>query len=448
MQRPSSSSAIIIGASMAGLMTARVLSTHFDKVIIVERDLVPDMPQARKGQPHARHPHILLAKGLEMLDWYFPDVITAIKSSGVPFGDMTESMQWFNRGGYRKRFKLGREILFCSRPFLEWKIRREVLNLHNVDLLDGRTVNRLVTSLDNQSILGVELQPNQGDALPQVLTADITIDTSGRGSLGPKWLEQLGYDKPAESVVTCGTGYATRFYERVFSKNAQQDWVFVTPDAPTERRMGGALPVEDGRWMVALSGWHGDHAPTDEAGFLAFAQSLPAPDVYDLIRRAKPLSAIVQYKFPANVRRHFERLHRFPEGYLVLGDAVCSFNPLYGQGMTSAMLQAAELDTLLKQRRGDYRGIRKPYFNRIARIIDTPWQMAVAEDFRFKETQGYKAPGTDLVNAYMSRLQRTTHRDAVVGAALLRVINLLDPLKTLFHPCIIWRVLRHGLRRQ
>jgi hypothetical protein len=252
----------------------------------------------------------------------------------------------------------------------------------------------------------------------------------------------LGYAKPEESTVTCGAGYTTRLYERNAQDPNGKEWVFITPEAPNEYRAGGAFPIENNRWIVSLGGWHGNHAPADEAGFMAYAKSLPAPDVYDIIKRSLPASDIVVHKFPASQRRHYEKLRNFPEGYLVLGDAVCSFNPLYGQGMTAAILQAKELDRLLENRRGNLVGLYKPYFTSIARIIDIPWRTAVGEDFRFPETKGKKAPGTDLINAYVAKVHRATHHDPIVGNMFLRVMNLMAPPTSLFHPQILWRVFR------
>jgi hypothetical protein len=199
--------------------------------------------------------------------------------------------------------------------------------------------------------------------------------------------------------------------------------------------------------MVSLGGWHGHHAAASEQGFVDFAKSLPAPDIYDIITSSIPLSEIVHYKFPASLRHHYEKMPRFPEGYLVLGDAVCSFNPLYGQGMTSATLQAVSLDNLL-QERPSLQGISKPYFRKIAKVVDIPWQTAVGEDFRFPETKGEKAPGTDMINRYIDKVHRATHHDPVVGAAFLKVMNMMEPPTSLMSPRIMWRVFRHSWQKQ
>ncbi len=216
----------------------------------------------------------------------------------------------------------------------------------------------------------------------------------------------------------------------------------IAPEPPGNKRSGFFFPMEDDRWILTLAGHAGDHAPTDEAGFLEFARSLAAPDIYDTIRTLEPLTDILTHGFPSNLRHHYERLTRFPKGYLVVGDAICSFNPIYGQGMTSAAMQAAALGELLN-RGQSLDELWKPFFKLAARIVDIPWMTAVGEDFRFPETHGKKGRGTDLINSYMTKVQQATHRDPVVYGAFLRVMNLLTPPTSLFRPSIAWRVLRN-----
>ncbi|MFD2999332.1 FAD-dependent oxidoreductase [Pontibacter toksunensis] len=438
-------SALVIGGSFAGLLTARILSDYFEQVTIVERDPVHDVPESRKGQGQTRHLHGLLAQGLNILAGYFPDLMEGLLRGGNPLLDMAQSMRWYCYGGYRARFEFGISGISMSRPFLEWHMRQRVLALPNVSMQDGYAVEKLLISENGKQVTGLHIVRQGEDTDAENLNADLVIDASGRGSRTPKWLEESGYTKPEESTVTCGAGYATRVYERDVSLPGSFDWVFITPQAPKEYIAGAALPVEHGKWIVSLGGWHGHHAPADEEGFLSFARRLPAPDVYNIISTSRPLTDIATYKFPASLRRHYEKLVYFPDKYLVLGDAVCSFNPLYGQGMTSAAMQAAALDQLLKAQHS-LQGLHTAYFRKIASIVDIPWQTAVCEDFRFPETKGTKAPGTDFINAYMNQVHRATHRDPAVGAAFLKVVNMIEPPASLLSPSILWRVLRSMVR--
>jgi 2-polyprenyl-6-methoxyphenol hydroxylase-like FAD-dependent oxidoreductase len=434
--------AIVMGGSLGGLLTARVLSGHFAQVTILERDAVANQPEPRKGQPQARHLHGLLATGLQVMTRYFPDLPQALADGGAIMTDIAENMQWYTYGGYRKRFTMGLNGTLMSRPFLEYLVRERVLALPNVTLIDDCSVKGLLTKgVSNPQVTGVLVKYRDDGKTTKSLTANLVVDCTGRGSRTPLWLRQMGYDAPPESEVKVDVGYATRVYRRNPADSRGKNWILITPEAPKESRFGGLFPIEGDRWICSMGGWLGDHAPLDEASFLEYARSLPAPDIYNVISQAEPISEVIPHKFPYSLRRHYEKLHRFPEGYLVLGDAVSSFNPTYGQGMTSAALQAAELDALLAKL-PTLAGIAKAFFKRAAKVIDTPWQMAVGEDFRFPQTTGPKPPGTDFINRYVARVHRATLHDEVVGEAFLKVMNLMAPPPSLFQPRILWRVLR------
>ncbi len=443
--------AIVLGASMAGLLTARVLSEHFSQVTLIERDPVADRPEARKGQPQTRHLHGLLASGLEIMTRYFPDLMEALEAGGAIVGDFGENMRWCTYGGYRQRFTLGSKAALMSRPFLEYLVRTRTLAQGNVTLLDNCAVRRLLTTTDRMRIVGVEVEQRTQDSAVTVLTADLIVDCTGRGSRTPQWLAELGYTAPVESEVKVNVGYATQIFRRTPSDDYARDWVLITPEAPRETRFGAMFPIEGDRWIVSMGGWAGDHAPTDPAGFLEYARTMPTPDIYNMMRQAEALTDVYPYKFNSSLRRHYEKLTRFPAGYLVLGDAISSFNPTYGQGMTSAALQAAALDELLMQRHGNLTNIAPAFFKRAAKIIDTPWQLAVGEDFRFPQTTGPKPAGIDLLNRYVAAVHRATLIDPEVGRAFAKVMNLMAPPPSLMTPGMmvrVWRANRQLRQRQ
>jgi 2-polyprenyl-6-methoxyphenol hydroxylase-like FAD-dependent oxidoreductase len=441
IQSNSHTHAVIMGGSLGGLLTARVLSSHFQRVTILERDNIPAQPTARKGQPHTRHLHGLLASGLEVMTSYFPDLPQALTDGGAIMPDFAAGMNWYTGSGYRQRFQMGVKATMMSRPFLEALVRERVLALPNVKLMAGCAVNQVITTSDRRRVTGVEVElRHEGSERVSVL-ADLVVDCTGRGSRTPQWLAELGYDAPPVSEVNVDVAYSTRLYRRDPADSRGQQWTLITPEAPHQTRFGAIFAIEGDRWIVSLGGWHGDHPPLDEAGFHAFARSLPAPDVYDVIKNAEPISDIVQHKFPFSLRRHYEKLSRFQQGYLVLGDAISSFNPTYGQGMTSAALQAVALDELLAKQT-EREKVASAFFERAAKVVDIPWQLAVGEDFRFPQTTGPKPPGTDFINQYVRRVHRATLHDPVVCLALLKVMNLMAPPPSLFHPRIVWRVLR------
>ena len=430
--------ALVMGASMGGLLTARVLSTYFKRVTIIERDVVNRQPESRRGQPQTRHLHGLLPGGFKVLNSYFPDLSEALSEAGASVFDFTERMVWYTHGGYKKKFTMNLPAVTMSRPLLEHLIRERVLALPNVTLLDNCPVKHLTSTPDKKRVTGVvvESRDNQN---PGPILADLVVDVTGRGSRSPAWLKELGYEAPATTEVKAKVGYATRSYQRN-PADASPNWYLYTPEAPKETRFGAMLPVEGNRWMISVGGWHSDAAPTDEAGFLEFVRALPMPELYEIVSQSQPLTDLTSYKFSSSLRRHYETMTRFPLGYLVLGDAMSSFNPTYGQGMTSAALQAQALDEVMDAHPHD-RNLAKRFFRQAARVIDTPWQLAVGEDFRFPETVGQRPVGNGPLNRYIARIQRVTQTDEVVCAAFINVMSLLKPPTTLFHPRILWRVL-------
>lgn len=437
--------AIVMGGSLAGLLTARVLSAYFEQVTLLERDPVDESPGARKGQPQTRHLHGLLASGLEVMTRYFPDLPQALDDGGAVMPDFAGGMHWHAYGGYRTRFTMGVKATLMTRPFLESLVRSRVMALPNITLLDQCSVKRLLASDEQSRITGIEVEQRGDEVRTTTMNADLIVDCTGRGSRSPQWLAELGYDAPPTSEVRVDVGYATRIYRRDPGDPRGQEWVLTTPDAPRETRFGGIFPVEGDRWICSIGGWHGDHGPADEDQFMEFARSLPHPEIARIISQSEPISDIVLHKFPHSLRRHYEKLRSFPQGYLVLGDAISSFNPIYGQGMTSAALQTAELDKVLAKGTPLMK-IAPAFFKRAAKVVDIPWQLAVGEDFRYAETNGPKPAGVDLINKYVARVHRATLRDEVVCHAFLKVMNLMEPPTSLFHPRIVWRVIKYGGR--
>ena len=430
--------AVVIGGSLAGLLTARVLSDYFDQVTILERDPVNEFPEARKGQPQTIHIHGLLTKGFQLLEGYFPGIGESLVEGGALSGDFAEGIRWHQFGGYKVQGTSGLIGMMMSRPFLEWHVRQRVAALRNVTLRSACAASELITSADQKRVIAVRVIDRARGNQSEVIRAGLVVDASGRGSSALKWLDQLGYSIPDEEEVKIKVGYATRLYRR---DPHDQYGVMISAEPPTGTRGAYLFAIEGDRWIVTAGGYVGDYPPTDEAGFLEFLRSLPAPDIYNILSRAEPLSEIFPYKYPASLRRHYERLNRFPQGYLVLGDAFASFNPIYGQGMTSAALQAQALDEILERRRSLH-GLWRPFFRRAAKAVDTPWQLAVGEDFRYPETEGKKSIWTDWLNAYVLRVHMATHHDEEVYAQFLRVMNLLDPPASLLSPRILWRVWR------
>ena len=426
---------VVLGASMAGLLAARVLADRFAEVVLVDRDKVTTARGYRPGVPHGRHAHGigLGAVGVDPFD---------MTAAGVRPGDFNGDVRWYFNG---RRARPGHSGLLCvpaTRPVLEHHVREHVRRISNVAFLDGRDILGLTTTPDAARVTGVRVRDRDGDRAEE-LGADLVLDTTGRGSRTPAWLAEMGYARPPEDRVTIGLAYTTRHY-RVKHDPLGTD-LAIAP-APTPAHPRGAffyrLPGEEGRMELSLTGMLGDHPPVDPDGFLAFAASLPVPDIHAAVKDAEPLDDPVTFRYPASLRRRYERLTRFPDRLLVLGDALCSFNPLYAQGMTVCAMESLELRDQLAG------GIPEPlrFLKAMAGVIDGPWDFSAGADLAFPGVKGKRTPKVRLVNAYAARLQRATVHDSALTNAFIRAAGLIDPPQALMRPATLLRVLRHSIR--
>jgi 2-polyprenyl-6-methoxyphenol hydroxylase-like FAD-dependent oxidoreductase len=437
--------AVVIGASMAGLLAARALSDRFERVTIVDRDALPDKAANRRGVPQGRHLHVLLVRGEQILADLFPGLGSELEQAGAIRLDAPGDMLWFHEGGHKLRFESGITLLAMSRPLLEAHVRRRVRGLPNVTSLEEHEVERPLTTPDRRHVTGVAIRRRQAGSEVDTLAADFVVDASGRGSRSPRWLEELGYERPRETAVKIGLGYTTRIYRSDPRLLPDAKAIYAQPEPPQGKRGGGLFPIEGDCWIVTLSGWLGDHAPADDAGFLEFARTLPGGDIYRVISRAEPLTDPVTHSFPANVRHHYELLKTFPGQYLVMGDAICSFNPVYGQGMSVAALEAAALGELFD---AGLDGLARRFFSQAAKVIANPWLIAVGEDFRFAGVEGIKPPLTDAINWYLTRVHRTAHHDREAVRTFVQVLTLTRPPTAMFAPSLALRVVQNRLGRR
>lgn len=439
--------AIIIGGSMAGLLAARVLADHFEQVTIIESDRFPEQPVPRKGVPQSAHLHVLLTRGRMIIEQLFPGLQDELIATGAPVLDMGKDMAWLNPAGWSIRFQSGFNILAFSRDLLDWKIRRRLSAFSNVRFLEECKVTQLLSNSDATSVTGVSVIHNaSAQSKQEELFADLVVDASGRGSKAPQWLKALGYQPPVETVVDASPGYASRIYE--IPSGFQADWkgVYIQASPPFRNRGGVLYPIEGNRWIVSLNGMMADYPPSDEAGFLEFVRSLPSPMIYDAIKDAKPFSPISSYHAPGNRLRHYEQT-RQPEGFVVVGDAVCTFNPVYGQGMTIAALGAITLDQCLRQlhQQGN-RSLAERFQKRLSHINSLPWLLATSQDSRYPKAKG-KTPSyiEKLMQSYLDRVTQLTTNNTSVCLVMFEVIHMLKPITALFQPNIVFQVLKQAL---
>jgi 2-polyprenyl-6-methoxyphenol hydroxylase-like FAD-dependent oxidoreductase len=442
MHRQIGDRAMVLGAGMAGLLAAHVLADAYGQVTVVDRDELPEAPGHRRGVPHGRHLHALAARGQQDLEELFPGLTAELVAHGAPVGHLLVNARLYLSGHRFRRVDTGLVLLCASRPLLEGRVRARVRALPNVTLLDRCDVVGLATTPDGGRVTGARVLGRADSSAEQLLAADLVVDATGRGSRPPVWLEALGYGRPASDQVRIGLGYATRIY-RLPPDALDGDLAVLQAATPQHPRTGALQRLEGDRWMLTLAGILGDHPPTDPGGFLDFARSLRFPDIYDAIRGGQPLDDPVPFRFPASVRHRYEQLDRFPDGLLVLGDAVASFNPIYGQGMSVAAVEALALRRLLE--RGAEPRPRR-WFRDLARVVDVPWDMAAGGDLLFPGVPGRRTLKGRLAGAYLVRLHAAAASDAGLAGAFVRVAGLVAPPQTLLRPRVVGRVLRAGLR--
>jgi 2-polyprenyl-6-methoxyphenol hydroxylase-like FAD-dependent oxidoreductase len=427
--------AVVIGSSIAGLLAARVLADHFAAVTVLERDQLPsDGPAHRRGVPQAQHLHQMLMRGQLVFEQLFPGLRQDLLAAGAPEMDSAQDFLWRNPTGWGVRYRSGVIRLAFTRDLLDWHVRLHLSKLSSVRSQAGAEV--------------VGLLPTGGVSLADSsrLDADLVVDASGRGSRAAAWLRQLGYPPPAEQIVDAHLGYASRLYHH--PTDCHNDWqaVFIQAAPPARNRAGVITSVEGERWMMSLAGGARDWPPTDAVGFLAFARSLPSPIVYDAIRQAQPASAITGTRSGENRLRRFDTLPRSPERFVALGDAVCAFNPVYGQGMSVAALEALALDSCLRQYGTS---LARPFQKQVAHIVALPWALATSEDSRYSGTEGAALdPKTRVLHGYMDHVLALATERTDVRQALLEVQHMLRPPLGLFRPSIAGAVLARQLRRR
>lgn len=446
--------AIVIGGSITGLMTARVLADHFARVTILERDHIGEQPAIHKSVPQSNHYHAVLLGGQQVLVNLYPDFIAKLRSCGSVPLRIGEEMVWYlpNGKGYSASATLvekpqyfGFEVHSQSRELLEHYLRQCTLALANVHCESDSIVQGLV--YENGRVGGVRyVQAGRADTL----AAELVVDAGGRGAHTPRWLAELGFPLPGETTIGVDLGYASAKFlvpDAYDEPERLQVFLGTPPQFPHAAILG---EIENRTWHVTLAGRFGQYPPTDAAGFLAFVQGLHTQRLYNLIKDAERVTDIVPYRFPSSLRRHYEHLTAFPEGLLVLGDAICSFNPVYGQGMSVAALQVRALQQLLTARAAESRGIEGlalAFFPKAAEVILTPWVLAVGQDLAYPQTQGERPPNLADNAQYFAALNALALKDHEVHKLLGEVFQLAKPLPVLYEESLRSRVLDQlGLR--
>lgn len=428
---------MVLGASMGGLLAARVLADFYERVTVVERDELRADAAHRRGVPQGRHFHTLLSRGAQALDGLFDGFTEDLVSAGAPRVQLLRQARVIVNGHQLARARTGAEAIQLTRPMLEDAVRARVAGYGAIKILDGCDVVGLQAR--HGRITGARIV-NRTTARPreEVLEADLVVDAMGRAGRTSRWLPELGYQAPQADRVTIDCAYTSRLLRLPDGALGADGLVLVGP-IPGRTRGFALAAQEGGRWMLTAVGMAGDHPPVADEAMLAFVKPAAPSDVYSALLAAEPLSDPQPHRYPASVWRRYEKLRGFPDGLLVFGDAICSFNPIYGQGMTVAAVEAEALHRCLSA--GDDR-LAERFFPAAAKAIGPVWQLNAGGDLALPEIPGRRPLATRLINRYVARAQRVGATDLAVATAFIRVGGLLDPPAAILAPRILSRVLR------
>ncbi len=436
--------AIVVGAGMAGLAAAGALVDYFERVTVLDRDGLPSDAAPRAGTPQARHVHVLLAGGQRAFESLFPGFTAElVKAGAVPMRmalDVRSEMAGYDPFPQRD---LGWDNYSMSRPLAEYVVRKELAKRANVELRENSHVNAIVAAGTNGTAVGAIRLAGRHGGEDEILSADLIVDASGRGALTLATLQSMAGPAPAETRIGVDFAYSTAIFS--IPDDAPGDWkgVFTFPNPPASGRGALLMPIEGERWILSLGGAHGDVPPGDLDGLRAFAGELRTATIARAIKGAKPATEVARFVFRESVRRHFERMASFPRGLIPLGDAVCRFNPIYGQGMSVAAQEACILRDILATRAAapdPFEGLPQAFFAAIQEVIDTPWATAAVADFAYPQTRGERPPDIENTLKLAVALNDLAARDADIHKLTVEVRQLLKPRSAYRDPAFVARV--------
>jgi 2-polyprenyl-6-methoxyphenol hydroxylase-like FAD-dependent oxidoreductase len=435
--------AIVIGAGIAGLAAAGALADWFERVIVLERDGLFDAVTNRPGTPQAWHSHGLLVGGRLALEELFPDLgEDFVRAGAVSFQINRDMREEPPNSDPMPQRDFGWTGYTMTRPLIEFTLRRRVSRRTNVTFRHNTRAVSIATDPDGRRVTAVRCV-NAEDERSETLPADLIVDASGHGHPTTSLLRWIGGPPPDETSIGIDLGYTTAVM--AIPGDAHSDWKVVAtrPNAPQSSRAAILLPVEGNRWMMTVAG-HGDDRPPGEwNALLAYLRQLTTPTIYNAVRHSSPIGKLTRFGFPASVWKHFERLQTFPDGLIPIGDAICRFNPTYGQGMTVAAKEASLLQGLLGERASEsdpLTGLGQVFLAEAKSLIETPWTMAALPDFAFPETRGDRPADFEHSLRFTGALTRIAARDEAVQRLMVEVWHLLKPHDVYQDPDLVRRV--------
>jgi 2-polyprenyl-6-methoxyphenol hydroxylase-like FAD-dependent oxidoreductase len=431
--------AVVLGGGFAGMLAAAVLAgrPEVSGVTVVEQDPLDDGPAPRRGLPQGWHAHVLMSSGARTVESLLPGTMARWAEAGAHRRGLPDGYVMLMPQGWMRRWTSEQFVISCSRGLLDHVVREQLSALPGVRFLPGTEAVGLCGSA--RRVDGVRVRRTRTAGPDSTLEAALVVDATGRGSRAPEWLAELGTAAVPQTQVDSGLRYATRLFRAPGRAgtgfpivNVQAD-----PGLPEPGRTAALMPIEGGKWLVTLSGTRGGEPSSATGDFVAFARRMRHPIVADLIENAEPLGPVRVTNSTGNRYRRFEKLADWPDGFLVMGDAVASLNPVYGHGMAAAAHGAAALrDTLDKA--GWQPGAARRAQRAIARTAQDAWLQSTATDVRFPGAVGPAPTAVDrLMNRYQDRVLRAANSRAEMVEQLAAIFTLSAPLTRLMAPHLV-----------
>lgn len=442
--------AVVLGAGMAGLLTAGVLSEFYTAVTVIERDVLPDTPLHRRAIPQGRHVHGLLSRGSLVLEELFPGILSELVAAGAHVLNDGNLSRICTRIG---QYELNRSAQFAdpaalvlylaSRPLLEFHVRRRVSALSNVTILDDHHVKAIVATTGR--ITGVQIV-NRDSGNEGLLTADLTVDATGRAAHTSSLPADSGYGVPPEQRSPAQATYSSQLLRIPAGTIAEKLMMVIQPGDAKPR--GALAAQEDGTWILTVGRPTRDpEPPTDLPEMLSLAEQFVPPSIFTGLRSAEPLGDVAVYRYTGAVWRRYDKMPRFPSGLLVIGDALCSLNPIYGQGVTMAALQAVALRNCLLGGLDDLDDLPKHFFRDVAKRLAPVWLMNEAYDRTQSPGPERRSFSGRVTNWTTNKVMQAAENDIAVTEAFYRMSNLIDTPTELRDPSLMFRVIAGNLRR-
>lgn len=430
--------AIVIGGSIGGLMAAKVLSKHYDKVYVFEkRKFSQDGISPEVELPQIKHNHGLLRKGTMNLESIFPGLQKELKDYGAKTIMMGTELPWFHHGYWKKPFKNGIPTVFLTRILLEKTIRKRVLSVSNIEIIYEATVHEFI--FENNLIKGCKFTIRENFE-QQICNADIVIECTGRGSKLKNWLKNNNLEEVKSSKVKMKAGYSTIYIERDNNDfNYYPNGLIYVAD---RYEIAAIMPIENNQWILSVAGILGEYPASTYDELLEFIKKYKSPIIHNIAKNAKPLhhKKVEIARFDENCWNHYENLKKLPYNLFIMGDSFASFNPIYGQGMTMASFGAINLDSILSSNKNNLARASKRYYAQMKTVIDHAWKISSIEDLRYPEVEGQRDISFNFIKKYIDKVHLVSSYSENVHRKFLEVQHMLKPASSMFAPLLMIKV--------